>query len=1058
MSSLSAVAGSARRSPSASPSTEHDVVVIDRRVEAFRRLGDDFKGTTMVGVGFDRDVLTEAGITPDCAVAAVTSGDNSNILIARVARETFGVEHVVARIYDPRRASIYERLGIATVASVAWTSARVLRHLLASTSRHPTGSIRRPSSRIVERRVPASAAGHVGGQHRDIVKGRVVVLARFGEATIPPPGHLAAGRRRRCTSSYPPTTPRSSTTHCTSQRDRTDERDHCRRRQRRALHGRPAAGFGSQRDADRQRPHGRRPGPGDADARRRHLVPRRRLRGRHADSGRRCRSRCRRGRHGRRRRQPRGLVAVEAGVRRATRAGPGQQPEERVDVQRHVGCRRLGLDSASAHRVWSRKPSRSVRSCDCSASRAARPGWPRSPWPRALRRSPRSSPTSGCRASRPSSPCCATGTSSCPEATPCCTKVTRCWSWSPVVSRTTYGEHWWADDVATPPQATRDPHDRTLRIRRSRTPIGETQPRQRVCVVRQGHPHDGPADLGPTGAGDLDLRRHRHRDRGVDRSPGDRRRHARSPDRDRRRRRACTATTSSSPTPATPCCRAEPRRTSSVRRAVRAGVDHGARRHPAGCRSVPAGRAATPAPALLEALPYRKDDLTGDSHADDYLRLRAEGGFAVCRLDVRGTGSSAGRATDEYPLSELDDLADVIAWLAAQPWCNGRVGMFGYSYSGFNSLQLACERPPALGAICAIYATDDRYTDDVHYMGGALRAIDLVDYCHYMVPMNALPPVPGAVGRRLARRVAGTDRRARAVAAALDGGATRRAVLASRFGAARTTARIECPTMIVAGWADGYRNNTFRTVRAAAVREGAADRSVEPHGAGDVVAGTAHRPRAGDDHASSASWLRDDPCEAAPADPCLRASRDQAASPTWPIVDGEWRYEDDVAAGAADADDAVRRAPPNARDATRHRDVAAWNSCAGGLPWGQPLDQRNDDAWSLTTDWPVAEPTEILGHVVVQGDGRRRINPIAYLSVKLNDVWPDGTSALVTRGLLNLTPSRRSAGAAGARRAVRDRGRDGGDVVGVPGGPLDPAQRRRHRLAQHVGAAASRSR
>jgi trk system potassium uptake protein TrkA len=168
---------------------EHDVVVIDRRIEAFRRLGDDFKGTTMVGVGFDRDVLTEAGITPDCAVAAVTSGDNSNILIARVARETFGVEHVVARIYDPRRASIYERLGIATVASVTWTSARVLRHLLATES---TPDWIDPSAKftIVERRVPASAAGTSVANIETSAKGRVVVLARFGEATIPPPATL----------------------------------------------------------------------------------------------------------------------------------------------------------------------------------------------------------------------------------------------------------------------------------------------------------------------------------------------------------------------------------------------------------------------------------------------------------------------------------------------------------------------------------------------------------------------------------------------------------------------------------------------------------------------------------------------------------------------------------------------------------------------------------------------------------------------------------------------------------------------------------------------------
>ena len=148
---------------------------------------------------------------------------------------------------------------------------------------------------------------------------------------------------------------------------------------------------------------------------------------------------------------------------------------------------------------------------------------------------------------------------------------------------------------------------------------------------------------------------------------------------------------------------------------------------------------------LLEALPYRKDDLTA-AYRPEYERLVAEGGFAVCRVDVRGTGSSEGDATDEYPESEQRDLAEVIAWLAAQPWSNGRVGMFGTSYSGFNSIQMACERPPALDAICAIYATDDRYTDDVHYMGGALRAIDLVDYCHYMTPMNALPPVPALFG------------------------------------------------------------------------------------------------------------------------------------------------------------------------------------------------------------------------------------------------------------------------------------------------------------------------
>ena len=115
----------------------------------------------------------------------------------------------------------------------------------------------------------------------------------------------------------------------------------------------------------------------------------------------------------------------------------------------------------------------------------------------------------------------------------------------------------------------------------------------------------------------------------------------------------------------------------------------------------------TPQPCLLEALPYRKDDLTS-SYAEGYRMWRDEHSYAVCRVDLRGTGSSGGDATDEYPLVERSDLGTVIAWLAAQDWCTGDVGMFGTSYSGFNSLQIAAERPPALKAICATYSSDDR--------------------------------------------------------------------------------------------------------------------------------------------------------------------------------------------------------------------------------------------------------------------------------------------------------------------------------------------------------------
>ena len=228
--------------------------------------------------------------------------------------------------------------------------------------------------------------------------------------------------------------------------------------------------------------------------------------------------------------------------------------------------------------------------------------------------------------------------------------------------------------------------------------------------------------------------------------------------------------------------------------------------------------ATAPGRSVLEALPYRKDDLTA-SYRGEYRRLADEGGFAVARVDLRGTGSSEGIATDEYPPEEQTDLAEVIAWLAAQPWSNGRVGMYGTSYSGFNSLQLAAERPPALKAICAIYATDDCYTDDVHYMGGSLRALDLVDYPTYMTACQRAAAGPRRLRRRVARGVATAGRRHRAVAAPVADRAGGLAVLAQGLAAGGHPAPGVRPglrphrgaTMLVAGWADGYRNNTFRT-------------------------------------------------------------------------------------------------------------------------------------------------------------------------------------------------------------------------------------------------------
>lgn len=163
---------------------DHSVAIIDQNPEAFRKLGSGFKGAKVTGVGFDRDVLTEAGIERAGAFAAVSSGDNSNVIAARVARESFGVQRVVARIYDPRRAEVYQRLGIPTVATVAWTADQMLRRLLPegaeSLWRDPTGA-------VVLAEV-AYSDGWLGQRVCDIelaARTRIAYIARLGAALIP---------------------------------------------------------------------------------------------------------------------------------------------------------------------------------------------------------------------------------------------------------------------------------------------------------------------------------------------------------------------------------------------------------------------------------------------------------------------------------------------------------------------------------------------------------------------------------------------------------------------------------------------------------------------------------------------------------------------------------------------------------------------------------------------------------------------------------------------------------------------------------------------------------
>jgi putative CocE/NonD family hydrolase len=423
---------------------------------------------------------------------------------------------------------------------------------------------------------------------------------------------------------------------------------------------------------------------------------------------------------------------------------------------------------------------------------------------------------------------------------------------------------------------------------------------------------------------------------------------------------------------------------------------------------LPAGEG--PWPAVLEALPYRKDDITA-SYRPEYEQL-AEAGYVVCRLDVRGTGTSEGIAEDEYTRTERADLVAVIDWLATREWSTGAVGMYGTSYSGFNSLQIAMDGPPALKAICSIFASDDRYGDDVHYFGGVLKQLDVVDYPTYMVAMNALPPVPSLFGdgwrEEWTRRVDGTEpwlltwlEHQRYDAYWKHGS------LREDYGAVRAA------TMLVAGWADGYTNIALRGFEELDCPKRLllgpwSHANVETCLPGPNIELVPEMVRWWD------RWLkgRDNGVDRDPPI-TLFAQRSTPPAADRREVRGTWRFEPawpperlvptELELVNADAAGSARPGPgPDVLAVRGDVGATAWISCAGNLPWGQSTDQRPDEAQSLTYTWEALEDElEIWGHPRL----RVRVassEPVAYLGAKICDVFPDGTSSLVVRGLLNL--------------------------------------------------------
>ncbi len=419
-----------------------------------------------------------------------------------------------------------------------------------------------------------------------------------------------------------------------------------------------------------------------------------------------------------------------------------------------------------------------------------------------------------------------------------------------------------------------------------------------------------------------------------------------------------------------------------------------------------------PFATLVEALPYRKDDVTA-SYADSYLRFAEEGEYAVLRVDVRGTGSSGGIAEDEYPDIERRDLRTVIEWIAAQPWSTGKVGMFGTSYSGFNSLHMAMEGIPQLGAVVAMYATDDRYSDDVHYCGGVLRALDLIDYPLYMIAMNALPPTPELWGdgqdgnwkKEWKRRIESNE------PWLLEWLRHPRPDEMWRRGSVRLGPtnegyrRMKCPVLLISGWADGYRNNTFRTIN-------------EMPGWHLIAGPWSHKDpstaRPGPNIDSDLEIMRffDEHLRGGPRATARRGQifmrRPTPPAPDLAMHEGHWIEIDTWPVVQVKEDPRRTRADDEEIDETDvpgDVGIMAWNSCAGGLPWGQPLDQRPDNARSITYDWLHKDEMLLLGNCEVTLQARSSA-PVGHISVKLCDIAPDGTSTLITRGMLDLASGR----------------------------------------------------
>jgi len=421
-----------------------------------------------------------------------------------------------------------------------------------------------------------------------------------------------------------------------------------------------------------------------------------------------------------------------------------------------------------------------------------------------------------------------------------------------------------------------------------------------------------------------------------------------------------------------------------------------------------------PVPAILEYLPYRRQDGTADRDAMTHPYFAGHG-YASVRVDMRGSGDSEGVLLGEYLKQEQDDALEILDWITAQPWCSGEVGMIGISWGGFNGLQVAARRPPALKAIVSICSTDDRYADDIHYMGGCLLN-DNAAWNGYMFSINTTPPDPDVVGNKW--HDMWLDRLKGSGFWLLDWMEHQHRDEFYKHGSVcEEFSRIEAAVYAVGGWADGYSNAVFRLL---AGLDAPCKGLVGPWGhkyphfaePGPAIGFLQECLRWWDhwlkgidsgimDEPQLRCWIED------PVPPRTRYKERPGrwvAEENWPSARIERRtfyLNAGLNAGGLEAEPGTARVLTVNSPMTVGMMAGQW--CPHGLDPDLPGDQRVEAGGSLVFDSePLNEAIDILGAPVVTLEVASD-KAAAMVAVCLSEVLPDGAATRVTYGLLNLT-------------------------------------------------------